>query len=249
MIACLPMYDRPANAAAHDVLWSGIRDALRDRGIAAPDALDRAVPYRESWQRPDLVLGHICNLPYRESFRGKVTLIAASDYGLPDCPPGYFYSVIIARKDDDRDLAALCATGRFAANARHSYSGYEGVMRDLSARGLPQPVPQITGAHDASLQAVATGIADFAGIDAQTWAMQQRDTPASASVRVVARTTPAPGITFITNTGTDPAPFAAALSEAIAGLAPQSRDLLGLRGVHVLPASAYDLPVFAADFA
>ncbi len=33
MIAALPMYDRPENRAAHDALWSLIRDGLRARGI------------------------------------------------------------------------------------------------------------------------------------------------------------------------------------------------------------------------
>ncbi|WP_246082533.1 hypothetical protein [Rubellimicrobium rubrum] len=63
MIAALPMYDRPDNWAAHDALWSLIRDGLRSRGNAAPDALDHGTDPMDEWGRPDLVLGQICNLP------------------------------------------------------------------------------------------------------------------------------------------------------------------------------------------
>ena len=52
MIAALPMYDRPENAWAHDALWARVRDGLRARGLAAPDALDRLTPHDETWGRP-----------------------------------------------------------------------------------------------------------------------------------------------------------------------------------------------------
>ena len=58
MIASLGMYDfAPALQAANDRLWAGIRDGLRDHGIAAPDALTRGdAAYWQAWQSPDLVL-------------------------------------------------------------------------------------------------------------------------------------------------------------------------------------------------
>lgn len=39
MIASLGMYDRPETMAANDRLWALVRDGLRARGIAAPEAL------------------------------------------------------------------------------------------------------------------------------------------------------------------------------------------------------------------
>ena len=55
MHASLPMYDRPETRAETDRFWALTRDALRDRGIAAPDALTRSVanPW-ELWKSPEL---------------------------------------------------------------------------------------------------------------------------------------------------------------------------------------------------
>ncbi len=102
MFAALPMYDRPDSRAAHDRFWAAIRDGLRARGVEAPEALDRETYYSDGWARPDLTLGQICNLPYRALFRGKVRRIAASDYGLEGCPPGYYRSLFVAREGDTK---------------------------------------------------------------------------------------------------------------------------------------------------
>ena len=110
------MYDRPANAAAHDQLWGLIRDNLRDAGVDAPDALDRETGYMTSWGRDDLVLGQICNLPLRAKFRPMVTMIGAADYGLPDCPAGHYNSVFIVHRDTDGDNPMDFIRGRFASN-------------------------------------------------------------------------------------------------------------------------------------
>ncbi len=242
MIASLPMYDRPANAAAHDRLWAGIRDALRNAGIGAPDALNREVLYRESWGRDDLVLGQICVLPWKLRFEGHLTLIGASDYGVTDCPPGFFNAVMLARADDPRDATAL-VKGCFAANARHSQSGYGAAMNFANRTGLKLPDPIITGAHDKSVQMVADGTADFCFVDAHTFWMQQNDLPAARSCRIVHRTRPVPGQSFVTQAGRDPAPYFAAITTAIDGLSATDRDRLGLRGIVKLPDTAYDITI------
>jgi hypothetical protein len=120
MIAALPMYDRPENRAAHDALWALIRDGLRARGIEAPDELDRQTPYDEGWGRPDLVLGQICNLPWRARFRDRVTVIGTSDYGIPDTPSGHYRSVIVARSEGE-----VPAAPRWAINDPLSCSGWD----------------------------------------------------------------------------------------------------------------------------
>ncbi|TNC68524.1 phosphate/phosphite/phosphonate ABC transporter substrate-binding protein [Rubellimicrobium roseum] len=237
MIASLPMYDRPETAAAHDAFWALVRHGLRARGVAAPDALDRATPYDAGWGRPDLVLGQICNLPFRARHRGRVTVIAASDYGLPEVPPGHYYSVIVARADDP-------APGpRLAISDPLSCSGWDAPQDWLRAQGIPFSPVLVTGSHAASARAVAEGRADLAGIDAITFRNLQRWEPAAARLRILGRTVATPGMTFITAPGRDSAPFRAAIGDAIAALPAAEADLLGLRAIVELPPSAYDRPL------
>lgn len=241
MFAALPMYDRPETAAAHDALWSLIRDGLHARGIPAPESLDRATPHMDGWGRPDLVLSMICNLPWRARFRDRVVLIAAADYGLPDIAPGFYHSVLIVRADDPaRDLAATRGY-RLALNEPLSNSGWDMPQAALRAAGVT-PRPHLrTGAHAASLRAVAEGRADIAGIDAVSFRHLLRWDAAARSVRVLALTPATPGMTFVTARGADPAPFRAAIAAAIAALDPDTRDTLGLQGIVTLSPAAYDI--------
>lgn len=237
MIAALPMYDRPENRDAHDLLWGLIRDGLRARGIAAPEALDRETPYDESWARPDLVLGQICNLPWRALYRDRVTLIGASDYGLEDAGPGEYYSVIIARADDP-------APGRrFALNDPLSNSGWDAGQDWARRKGIPIRPTLVTGSHAESLRAVAEGHADLAAVDAITWRMLRRWDPLAGQVHVLDRTASSPGQSFITAAGQDPAPFRDAIAQAISDLPTSEAEMLGLRAIVALPLSAYGRPL------
>lgn len=243
MIASLPMYDRPANAAAHDQLWDLIRDNLRDAGVDAPDALDRDTGYMTGWGRDDLVLGQICNLPLRAKFRPMITMIGAADYGLPDCPAGHYNSVFIVHRNADGDSPMDFIRGRFASNGLMSHSGYGAPQAWALDHGAQFSAPMITGSHDRSLAMVANGRADIAAIDAQTWAMQQVDSEDAANVRVIGTTAPSPSMTFITRAGQDPAPYFAAIKTAITDLPAECVSLLGLRDILALPHTAYDLPL------
>ncbi len=238
MIAALPMYDRPENRAAHDALWALTRDALRARGIAAPDALDREVPYDEGWERPDLVLGQVCNLPWRARLRDRVTRIAASDYGLPGTQPGFYHSVMVMRAGE-----ALPAAPRFALNSPLSCSGWDAPQDWAAREGVAIRPTLVTGAHAGSVRAVAEGRADLAGIDAVTWGMLARWEPAAARLRVIGRTVATPGMTFVTAGAADPLPYREALEEAVAALPAGPRAALGLRGIAVLPDAAYERPL------
>jgi hypothetical protein len=209
VIAALPMYDRPENRAAHDALWALIRDGLRARGVEAPDALDRETDYMEGWGRPNLVLGQICNLPWRARFRDRVTLIGA----------------------------------RFALNDPLSNSGWDLPQDWARQAGVTLRPVALTGSHLGSLSAVAEGRADLAGIDAITFRNLQRWEPLAARLRVVARTATSPGMSFITAPGRDPGPYREAIREAIAAVPAWASEDLGLRGLIVLPPSAYDRPL------
>ena len=249
MIANLPMYLWPENRAAHDRLWAHIRDGLRDAGIAAPEALDYDTGHMDSWARPDLVISQICNLPYRARFRGKVTLIGAADYALPDIAPGFYNSVFVVRTNDPAQTFADAASYPMAINEPLSNSGWGVPLQYALAQGLTLYPVLRTGAHRESLRAVVDGRAALAAIDGVTWANMQRWDHNAARARVIARTHATPGMTFITAAGRDPAPYLAAIDLAIKTLSQNDRDTLNLRGIVALPQAAYDIPLppFPAD--
>lgn len=239
MIASLPMYDRPETAAAQDALWAGVRDRLG----YGPVSLNRDIAYDAGWGRTDLLLGQICNLPYRAHFCDKVTRLGSGDYGLPDTPAGYYYSVFVVRHADAARGLAPATLGRFAYNDEGSQSGWAAPLAHITAMGLRFHTTRRTGSHLQSLLAVAKGDADLAAIDAVTWRILQKSDPATEELSVIARTRVSPAMTFITARGNDPAPISAALRAAIADLQPKHHATLGLRGLVDLPDAAFDLPL------
>lgn len=243
MIASLPMYLRPENRAAHDSYYALIRDALRDHGQDAPDALTHDAPIWDTWGRPDLTLGQICNLPYRMEFSGKVTLIGAADHDLPNTPSGSYYSVLITRKNDDPDPCSY-GTRTLAFNEPASHSGWTAAQIWAAQNDICWTKTLQTGGHHASAQAVAQGRADIAAIDAQTWRNITRWAPFADSLCVVARTGTSPGLSYITAANRDPAPYFAAIGQAIAALTAETRQILDIKAIVALPETDYlDLPL------
>jgi len=232
MIAALPMYDRPELRAETDALWSALRDALRARGIEAPETLTRDRDPWDIWQDPRLLFAQTCGLPFRARLHDRVTLVATPDHGLPGCPPGHYNSVILARD------GALPAHPRLAINDPLSQSGWAALHGWLTSRAItPGPVT-ITGAHAASARAVAQGVADLAAIDAQTWRHLVRFEQADPALEI-ARTDPTPALPWITAAPNDPAPIRAALTEARAALPDSTRAALDLHGIVRIDAAAY----------
>jgi ABC-type phosphate/phosphonate transport system substrate-binding protein len=240
MIAALPMYDRPATAAANDRFWAGIRDALRAAGQPAPDRLSRGGDLWALWRAPDLVLGQTCGLPYRARLHGRVTLVATPDYGLPGCPPGFYRSVLVVRADDPRaDLAAF-AGSRLAVNEALSQSGWAAPAAHVAARGLALRPIGPTGSHAASAAAVAADRADIAALDAVTWALLRREDDAAAlRLRVLETTAPTPGLPLIAGPGADAATLRAACRAGLAALDAADRERLMLRDLVEIPAAVY----------
>lgn len=240
MIAALPMYDFGDLRAANDALWSGVRDGLRDRGQAAPEALIHDAPdLWDIWQAPDLVLAQTCGFPYRARLHGRVELVGTPDYGLPDCPPGYYCSVFVARIEDDRAGLGDFEGAGFAYNEALSQSGWAAPATHAEGMGLRLRPVLRTGAHRASAEAVAEGRADLAALDAVTWRHLQRLDPVAGRLREVARTRPTPGLPLIAGMGRDVAVLRAVLQEAVSRLAPGPRAILGLRGIVAIPAEDY----------
>lgn len=240
MIASLGMYDFGPAMAANDRLWAGIRDRLRAAGYAAPETLTRGeAAYWPAWESPDLVLSQTCGYPFRARLHGHVSLVATPDYGLEGCPPGHYRSVLVARADDPRQALTDFAEARLAFNEDLSQSGWAGPVSYLTALGItPRPTLR-SGGHRLSARAVAEGRADYAGLDALTWAMLQGQDPAVAQLRVIGHTPPTPVLPYITARGGPQAALREALAGAIAALAPADRATLHLRGVVEIPAAAY----------
>ncbi|MDG4649117.1 PhnD/SsuA/transferrin family substrate-binding protein [Roseibacterium sp. SDUM158017] len=231
MIATLPMYLRPETRDATDGFWALIRDSLRDRGVDAPDGLDHAMSPTQAWARSDLVLSQICNLPHRLGFSGMVTLVAAPDLGLPDAPPGTYYSVLVAHADDPRGTLADFAGATLAINGADSQSGWGAPAAAAAAAGIAFGRACATGAHSASARAVAARRADIAALDVASWRMIRRWDAFARDLRVIGRTPSTPALAYVTAAGTDPAPHRAALAEAFAATSPEMRGMLGLAGI------------------
>ncbi len=239
MIAALPMYDRPENAAAHDALWAATRDGLRRRGLSAPDALDRAADLWQGWTAPDLVLGQTCGLPFRSRLHDRVTLVATLDYALPDTPPGHYRSLFITRRDEPGEIADF-AVRRFAYNQPDSHSGWAAAQITAAGLGFRFTPALETGGHRASARALSEGRADIAALDWITWRGIARWEPELArSLRVVGASDPAPGLALIAAPDADAGACFDAVAEAVAALSPKDRDTLGLAGVLQIPAAAY----------
>ena len=212
MIASLPMYDLPGGDWRYDELWSDIRDALRARGVDAPEALTRSGDPAADWARDDLLLSQTCGLPFRHHLHERLTLVAAPAFLLPDhhpdCPPdprrptdlpaGQYYSVIVARADDPRTTFSDFDGARLAYNEPLSQSGW-GLMSAHAARhGVSFGSGLRTGAHRASALAVLKGRADLAAIDVATFHGPLAQDRWRRELRIIDRTALSPALPYVT---------------------------------------------------
>ncbi|OWU72666.1 hypothetical protein ATO3_16030 [Marinibacterium profundimaris] len=207
--------------AANDAYWSAIRAELGH----GPERMVRPDDLWPVWRAPDLLLAQTCSLPFRGPLRGQVTLVGTPDFGLPGCPPGHYRSAIVVRRGDEpRDGA------RMAINDPFSQSGWGNPSAWLSAQGItPGPIFG-TGAHAASVRALAEGRADMAGIDLLSWTMFDELGLLPEGLEIAGLTEPSLGTPYITAKGRDPEPIARAIGAAIARLDPAFRDALHLKG-------------------
>ena len=235
MIAMLGMYDMPAIRPANDRYWQAIRAHLG----YGPAHLTRSGDHWDIWQAPDLLLAQTCGMPYRTRLHGHVGRVGTPDYGLPDCPPGYYYSCIVVRSDDDRAGLQDFAGSKFAYNDPHSQSGWAAPIHMANTLGLGFASHTETGGHAFSAQYVADGRADIAGIDAVTWSLMQANDPVAQTLKVIARTPPTPGLPYITALKNDSAGLARAVRLAIENLPPNDRAALHLHGFVDIPDDAY----------
>ena len=93
MIAGLPMYDRPELFEAHNKFWQLVHEQI----TGSPKILSRNISPWDLWTSPKLFLAQTCSSPYRESLHKIAIYVGTADYALPNCPPGYYNSLIISR--------------------------------------------------------------------------------------------------------------------------------------------------------
>lgn len=240
--ASLPMYDWPEIREATDRLWVAVRRQLSERGIDAPDVLDRNSDPEQLWNNPALLLSQTCGFPYANMLVDKVALVGTPAHAITGAAPGSYFSVLVARKDQPPELLDNLTGKRFAYNMQHSQSGFAAPVRLLAAAGLALlPEPLETGAHRASIRAVADGKADWAAIDAVTWELAKRHEPASQDLTVFARTQETPALPLITSLqyAKQAGTIADAFEVAITGLDKQTRDAVLITGLTPFRADDY----------
>ncbi|MGE3365824.1 MAG: PhnD/SsuA/transferrin family substrate-binding protein [Rhizobiaceae bacterium] len=98
LIAALSMYDWPERRAEVDAEWATIRDALRERGVEAPDELTRGMDEQELWRHPSLLFGQTCWGPMELGLAEHVQVIGQPSYDGIDGGGGEFYSSAIVMR-------------------------------------------------------------------------------------------------------------------------------------------------------
>jgi ABC-type phosphate/phosphonate transport system substrate-binding protein len=238
------MYDFPELRWATDALWA----AIAARVPGAPARLARGRALMDVWTDPALLLAQTCGYPLVTSLAGKVRLVAVPRYRAAGCAGILYRSAVIVRADEPAACLADLRGRRCAVNGAESNSGMNvlrAAIAPLAERARFFGSVIMTGAHDASVGAVARGDADVAAIDCVTWAQLQRLRPgAVAGLRVLAWTAATSGLPLITSVRTDSATrdrLVRALDDVVADvtLAPV-RDTLLIDGFATVPLGAYD---------
>ena len=180
MTASFPWYDLPSVRWANDVLW---------RATGLGGELDRTTPVDVQWRSDDLVVSQACGLDLFVN-DAPIEPVLAPVFDL-DCPAGHYFSYLVESRETPRGGPQA---GRVAAvNSLSSRSGFSALLSIRTPRSLI-----VTGSHEASLVAVRQGAAAMACIDAVTWHILDRDTPARIEgLGVIERTASAPAPPYV----------------------------------------------------
>ena len=228
MIAGLPMYDRPELRDAHDRFWAAIRANLG----CGPERLNNPTDLASFWQSDDLLFGQTCGMPYRTFLHDRVQLVGTPDYGLDGCPPGYYRSGVIVHADSKIGEFGDLAEKRIAYNEALSQSGWAAIIAEMEYADMRPSSGLQTHAHINSAQAVSKKLADFAAIDAHTWALMCRyQTDLTSTLRVVHWTSPTPALPYICATRFDAQAIFNAVQNALNALPSPDTETLGIRGI------------------
>lgn len=248
-IAALPMYDFAELRQAHEQLWDAIAARLGRLGVPeVPRQLTWALPYRETWTHPGLLLGQACEYPLVKSYRRQIQVVATPSYGAAGCTPGTYRSAILVRADD-RSLTLNDLRGRICVvNEPDSNSGMNllrAALAPLARGGRFFGSIDSSHSHRQSLVQVAAGEADVAAVDCVTLAHLSRFEPALiAQVRILDWTPSSPCLPFVTSRLTSAATVQA-LRTALADVMTDAslrrlRETLLLEGVASDPDASFE---------
>lgn len=231
MIASLMMYQRPELADAHKRFWVLIRKNLAALGVDSPKELSQEAEEFSVWNSSDLVLSQTCGMPYRRWLHDKVQLVGTPDYGLENCPAGYYRSAIVVRADDKRTDLAHYRDAIFAYNQTFSQSGYGAPYWHLQPHGFWFEKRLQSNQHVGSARFVADGRADIASIDAVTWRNVLKYEPFADQLRLLDWTAPTPGLPLITSALSDATKVYDAISAAVSQLDRGDQSAIGIERV------------------
>ncbi|WP_321793384.1 phosphate/phosphite/phosphonate ABC transporter substrate-binding protein [Caballeronia sp. J97] len=204
-LAALPMYNvAPALAADWRELLAHVRERLADWLSARGDTLEIVDPGSDLtafWLRDDVLLSQTCGYPLVHALANRVRLIGAPDFDVPGCDNGAYRSVIVVGAHVAAQSIEDCRGLRAAYNDDNSNSGMNFLrhtVAPLAQDGRFFASATKTGAHLASLAALADSRADIAAIDCVTFAFAQAHLPElAATVRPIGTTASASALPFI----------------------------------------------------
>ncbi|SAK57342.1 ABC phosphate/phosphonate transporter, periplasmic ligand binding protein [Caballeronia hypogeia] len=205
--AALPMYNvTPALAADWRALLECVRRNIAPWLDARGDALELVDPGPDLtayWLRDDTLLSQTCGYPLVHALADRVRLVATPDFDAPGCADGNYRSVIVAGAHVEARSIDACRGLRAVYNDDDSNSGMNllrHAVAPLAQDGRFFASVAKSGAHLASLRALAERRADIAAIDCVTFSFAQSHLPElAADVRVIGTTAETSALPFITS--------------------------------------------------
>lgn len=247
-LASLPWYDLAEVRGAHDALWSAVAGRLRAAGVdTVPERLERGVDYRVQWRSGRLLLGQACGYDVAAAQARALRVVATPRFDVEGCVGARYRSFVVVRRRSAIHGVADLRGGRCVINTETSHSGMNALRRLVAPLRRGGPFfgeVLVSGAHERSVEVVASGAADVAAIDCISYALLARHRPAAlADLRILCRTELAPAPPFVTSAAT-PAWQVEAIRVALDEVLTHAPDpapwsTLPLRGVSVLPRDAY----------
>ena len=215
------MYDRPELFEAQNKFWQLVHEQIN----GSPKILSRNISPWGLWTSPQLFLAQTCSSPSRERLHKIANYVGIADYDLPNCPPGYYNSLIISRRGYEISEIKNCT---FGFNENISHSGWIAPMAHFRKVNVAPKFLKKTGSHRASVKSVASGQIDFAAIDAQSWRFIKKYDKFAINIRVLDHTNPTLGLPFITSQSGLKKNLFDAIKKAIEVLSEKYRSLLYL---------------------